>query len=74
MEKDYSSRGTTTCMAEAQKWMGGVCFLSVYIFSYELLIMLNSAVFQNQHVQVFTTLSACFPNCIHAIKKITMDD
>lgn len=53
--KGGSSGGTTTCMTEAQKWMGGVCFLSVYISSYELLIILNSAVFQNQHVQVFTT-------------------
>lgn len=74
LKKGGSSGGTTTCMTEAQKWMGGVCFLSVYISSYELLIILNSAVFQNQHVEVFTTLSACFPNCIHAAKTILMAD
>lgn len=32
----------------------------VYIFSYGLLFILNSPVFQNRHVQVFTLLSACF--------------
>lgn len=62
-------------MAEAQKWMRGVCFLSVYIFSYELLIILSGAEFKNpQYVQVFTTLSARFSSGIHAFKLITMDD
>lgn len=62
-------------MAEAQKWMCGVCFLSVYIFSHELLIILSSAEFKNpQYVQVFTTLSARFPSGIHAFKLMTMND